>query len=626
MAEEAHYRPVGDYAMIGDCHAAALVSRAGSIDWCCMPRFDSGSVFGRLLDADRGGYCSLGPRNARADGSRRYLDGTLVLETRFQSSSGEARLLDCFTMRGGGAEHPFRQLLRVVEGVRGWLEFELDLAARFDYGEVEPWVRRRGVGLYTAIGGNDALVISCDVDLERDGQHDLRARFAVRAGQRVRLSITYANPADLEPNPPGALRPGELDERLDQTVAWWQRWSSKIQLDSPDAAAVKRSAIVLKGLQNAPTGAICAAPTTSLPEAFDGGRNWDYRLSWVRDSAFTVRSLAALGADAEADGFRRFIQRSAAGSTSSLQIAYGLGGERRRTELVLDHLEGYEGAGPVRIGNAAAKQVQLDVYGELLDLAWRWHQRGSSPDDDYWRFLVELVDTAAERWREPDRGIWELRGEPRQLVHSKAMCWVALDRGLKLAQECLRKAPERRWAKARDEVRAAVEKDGYDKKRGVFVQAFGSSELDAALLLLPSVDFVAYDDPRMLRTAEAIRQELDDGHGLLLRYRGEDALEGTEGAFITCSFWLAECLAHQGRVQDARELFDRVSSCGSDLGLFSEEFDSATGRLLGNYPQGLSHLSHIAAAVALAQPYGPGAAIALHQLGAGQHETKVTGA
>jgi GH15 family glucan-1,4-alpha-glucosidase len=469
-------------------------------------------------------------------------------------------------------------------------------------------------------------VISCDVDLERDGQHDLRARFAVRAGQRVRLSITYANPADLEPNPPGSLRPGELDERLDQTVEWWRRWSSKIQLDSPDAAAVKRSAIVLKGLQNAPTGAICAAPTTSLPEAIDGGRNWDYRLSWVRDSAFTVRSLAALGADAEADGFRRFIQRSAAGSTGSLQIAYGLGGERRRTELVLDHLEGYEGAGPVRVGNAAAKQVQLDVYGELLDLAWRWHQRGSSPDDDYWRFLVELVDTAAERWQEPDRGIWELRGEPRQLVHSKAMCWVALDRGLKLAQECLRKAPERRWAKARDEVRTAVEKDGYDKKRGVFVQAFGSSELDAALLLLPSVDFVAYDDPRMLRTAEAIRQELDDGHGLLLRYRGDDALEGTEGAFITCSFWLAECLAHQGRVQDARELFDRVSSCGSDLGLFSEEYDSATGRLLGNYPQGLSHLSHIATAVALAQPYGPGAAIALHQLGAGQHESKVTGA
>jgi GH15 family glucan-1,4-alpha-glucosidase len=626
VANEARYRPVGDYAFVSDCHSSALVSRAGSIDWCCMPRFDSASVFGRLLDADRGGFCSLGPRDADANGARRYLDGTLVLETSFQSSSGEARLLDCFTMRGGGAEQPSRQLLRVVEGTRGWLEFDLAVVARFDYGEVEPWVRRRGVGLYTAIGGNDALVVSCDADLERDGQHDLKARFAIRAGQRVRLSITYANPADLERDPPEPPRPGELDRRLDQTLEWWRTWSSKILLDSPDAAAAKRSAIVLKGLQNAPTGAICAAPTTSLPEATDGGRNWDYRLSWVRDSAFTVRSLAALGADAEADGFRRFIQRSAAGSASSLQVAYGVGGERRRTELVLDHLEGYQGAGPVRIGNAAAKQVQLDVYGELLNLSWRWHQRGSSPDDDYWRFLVELVDAAADRWQQPDRGIWELRGQPRHFVHSKVLCWVALDRGLKLAKECLRKAPERRWAKIRDQIRVAVEHDGYDDHRGVFVQAFGSSELDAALLLLPSVDFVAYDDPRMLRTAEAVRQELDDGHGLLRRYRGDDALQGKEGAFITCSFWLAECLAHQGRVQDARELFDRVSSCGSDLGLFSEEYDSATGRLLGNYPQGLSHLSHIAAAIALAQPYGPGAATALHQLGAGQHEARVAGA
>jgi GH15 family glucan-1,4-alpha-glucosidase len=618
MVTEARYRLVGDYAFVSDCHSSALISRGGSIDWCCMPRFDSASVFGRLLDHERGGFCSIGPLDASANSSRRYLDGTLVLATSFQSSSGEARVLDCFTMRAGGAEQPSRQLLRVVEGTRGWLEFDLAVVARFDYGEVEPWVRRRGVGLYTAIGGNDALVVSCDADLERDGQHDLKARFAIRAGQRVRLSITYVNPADLERGPLEPARPGELDRRLEQTLEWWRTWSSKILLDSPDAAAAKRSAIVLKGLQNAPTGAICAAPTTSLPEATDGGRNWDYRLSWVRDSAFTVRSLAALGAAAEADGFRRFIQRSAAGGTSSLQVAYGLGGERRRPEIVLDHLGGYDGAGPVRIGNAANKQVQLDVYGELLNLSWRWYQRGSSPDDDYWRFLIELVDAAADRWQEPDRGIWELRGQPRHFVHSKVLCWVALDRGLKLAEECLRKAPERRWAKVRDEIRVAVEHDGYDDRRGVFVQAFGSKELDAALLLLPSVDFVAYDDPRMLRTAEAIRRELDDGHGLLRRYRGDDALQGKEGAFITCSFWLAECLAHQGRIQDARELFDRVSSCGSDLGLFSEEYDSATGRLLGNYPQGLSHLSHIAAAIALAQPYGPGAATALHQLGAGQ--------
>jgi GH15 family glucan-1,4-alpha-glucosidase len=302
---------------------------------------------------------------------------------------------------------------------------------------------------------------------------------------------------------------------------------------------------------------------------------------------------------------------------------YGVGGERRLTELVLDGLEGYRGVGPVRIGNAAAKQLQLDVYGELLDLAWRWHQRGRSPDDDYWRFLLELVDAAAERWQEPDRGLWELRGEPRHFVHSKVLCWVALDRGLKLAEECLRQAPTRRWHKTRDEIRAAVEHDGYDSDRGVFVQSFGSRELDAALLLLPSVDFVAYDDPRMLRTADAIGRELDDGHGLIRRYRGDDHLQGHEGAFVTCSFWLAECLAHQGRIQEARELFDRAASCGSDLGLFSEEYDGGSGELLGNYPQGLSHLSHIAAAVALAQPYGPGAAVAHHALGAGQHQDTI---
>jgi GH15 family glucan-1,4-alpha-glucosidase len=616
------YRPIGDYAFLSDCHSVALVSREGSIDWCCMPRVDSASVFGRLLDADRGGFCTV-----RVDEdvpvSRRYLDEGLVLETTFRGPSGEARLLDCFTMRRGGAHAPYRQLLRVVEGVRGWLPFQFHAAIRFDYGEVQPWVKRRGVGVYTAIGGNDGLLVSADVDLERADQHDIMATVAIRAGQRLRFSLEYRPAEELDHAGVHGPDAGELDARLEETLAWWRRWSEQIGLDSPDAPAARRSAVVLKGLQNAPTGAIAAAPTTSLPESRDGERNWDYRYSWVRDSAFTVRSLAALGLDAEADGFRRFIERSAAGSTDNLQIAYGVSGERRLTELVVDGLEGYRGIGPVRIGNAAAKQTQLDVYGELLDLAWRWHQRGRSPDDDYWRFLLELVDAAAERWQEPDRGLWELRGPPRHFVHSKALCWVALDRGLKLAEECLRKAPSRRWHKAREEIRTAVESDGYDPDRGVFVQAFGSKALDAALLLLPSVDFVTYDDPRMLRTADAIRTELDDGHGLIRRYRNDDHLAGEEGAFVTCSFWLAECLAHQGRMQEARELFDRVASCGSDLGLFPEEYSSDRRELLGNYPQGLSHLSHIAAAVALAQPYGPGSAVAQRALGAGQHEDHI---
>jgi GH15 family glucan-1,4-alpha-glucosidase len=602
VVDSERYRPIGDYGFLSDCHSVALVSREGSIDWCCMPRVDSASVFGRLLDAERGGCCII-RADVEAVTTRRYLGDSLVLETTIRSSAGEARILDCFTMREAGAERPNRQLLRVVEGVRGWMELEFLAAVRFDYGEVKPWLRRRGVGAYSAIGGNDGLLVRSDVDLERSDNHDLLAHFRIRAGQRVRFSLEYREPHRLEGPSFRRTDAAELDRRLDYTIDWWKRWSARVQLDSLDAAAAKRSATVLKGLQNAPTGAIVAAPTTSLPESDNGHRNWDYRYSWIRDSAFTVRSLASLGLDAEADRFRRFVERSAAGSTETLQIVYGVDGQRRLSELELRDLEGYRGIGPVRIGNAAARQVQLDVYGELLDLAWRWHRRGSSPDDDYWRFLVELVDAAAERWREPDHGIWELRGEPRHFVHSKVMCWAALDRGIKLADECLRRAPTRRWRSAREEVRRTVEDEGYDRDRGIFVQAFGSTTLDAALLLLPSVEFLPYDDERMVRTTDAIREDLDGGNGLILRYpRGDDDLEGDEGAFVTCSFWLVECLARQGRVQEGRELFDRVASCGSDLGLFPEEYDARRGEPLGNYPQGLSHLSHIAAAVALARP------------------------
>jgi GH15 family glucan-1,4-alpha-glucosidase len=394
--------------------------------------------------------------------------------------------------------------------------------------------------------------------------------------------------------------PAELDRRLEQTVAWWRGWSAHAGRLGRDQPALLRSATVLKALTQATTGAIAAAATTSLPEAPGGPRNWDYRASWVRDSVFALRSLAELGYSAEADGFRRFVERSAAGSAQELQIMYGLGGERRLAELILDDLEGYGGARPVRIGNAAARQHQHDVYGELLDLAWAWHQRGKTPDGDDWRFLVELVNTAAERWRTPDRGIWELRGRPRHLVHSKVMCWVALDRGLRLATDLGLPAPVERWTATRREIRAAVERHGYDPRRGVFTQAFGRPELDAALLLLPSTGFVAWDDPRMRRTVEAVRLELEVD-GLLLRYRTPDGLEGTEGAFVACTFWLAECLARQGRTAEARGAFAKASAAANDLGLFAEEFDPAGGMLLGNFPQALTHLSHITAAVALAE-------------------------
>jgi GH15 family glucan-1,4-alpha-glucosidase len=593
------YPPIGDYGYIADCHSAALISSSGSIDWCCMPRLDSKSCFGRILGWEQGGYCKIAPSSAFSV-SRRYLKNSLVLETTFQTESGQARLLDCFTMRRGGEHDPHGQILRIVEGVTGRVTFAVELVPRFDYGAVKPWIRRIESGHHIAVGGSDGLFISGDLPLEMKHRHDLAGKCTVREGQRLRLSILWRKPEDLDERLVQVPGLNELDRRLEETVDWWNSWVRKGKIGGPYAEYVRRSAIVLKGLANAPTGAIAAAPTTSLPEVPKGSRNWDYRFSWIRDSCFTVRALDELGYGKEADGFRRFVERAAAGSAEQIQILYGIGGERRLHEQELDHLAGYKGARPVRVGNAAEGQLQLDVYGELLDLAWQWHARGRSPDHDYWEFLVELVNKAARCWQQPDRGIWELRGKPRHFVHSKAMCWVALDRGLRLAEDLGRKAPRDEWRRARDEVRRAVEERGYDRRRGIFVQAFDYPTMDAALLLLPVVGFVDYTDPRMVRTVDAIREELGEG-GLLRRYApGDDGMEGKEGVFLACSFWLAECLACQGRLEEAREVFTRALATGNDLGLFSEEYDTETNDMLGNFPQGLTHLALINAAEGIA--------------------------
>jgi GH15 family glucan-1,4-alpha-glucosidase len=593
------YRPIGDYAFLGDCHTAALVSSHGSVDWLCLPRLDDGSYFGRLLDRDRGGRCTITPTDPAVRTSRRYLDGTLVLQTEMTAAGGRVRVTDCLTMRPGGARRPYRQLLRVVDGLDGALDLRVEVVPRFDYGQVRPWIRRAG-HTWQALGGDDGLVIEGDVPLALSGLHDLVAEVRVHAGDRLRLSLRHLRPEVLDSSVSGSPASAELDRRLEQTVAWWRGWSARGSLLGPDPAAVLRSATVLKSLNQDNTGAIAAAATTSLPEAPGGPRNWDYRASWVRDSVFALRSLAELGYTAEADGFRRFVQRSAAGSAQELQIMYGLGGQRRLVELTLADLEGYGGARPVRIGNAAARQHQHDVYGELLDLAWAWHQRGKTPGADDWRFLSELVNAAADRWTTPDHGIWELRGQPVHLVHSKVMCWVALDRGLRLATDLGFPAPVAGWTATREAIRAAVERHGYDPARGVFTQAFGRPDMDAALLLLPAVGFVAWDDQRMLRTVDAVRAELEVD-GLLLRYRAPDGLEGAEGAFVACTFWLAECLARQARTGQAEIAFAKASAAANDLGLFAEEFHPATGTLLGNFPQALTHLSHITAAVALAE-------------------------
>jgi GH15 family glucan-1,4-alpha-glucosidase len=394
-----------------------------------------------------------------------------------------------------------------------------------------------------------------------------------------------------------------IDRRLDDTIAAWRRWAETLSRKGPDAAGILRSALVLRALTYRPTGAIAAAATTSLPEVAGGERNWDYRLSWIRDSALAVRSLAELGCEDEADGFRRFVERSAAGNADDLQVMFGIAGEHRIGERQLDSLAGYLGARPVRVGNDASGQLQLDAYGHLVDQSWRWYGRGHEPDDDYWRFIVDLVEAAVARWREPDAGIWEWPGEPRHFVHSKVMCWAAVDRGLRLAEACMRKAPERRWRQAREEIRAAIEDHGYDRDRGVFVQAFGEKSLDAANLRLPGLEFVAYDDERMIRTADAIRDDLGSD-GLIRRYAADDGLPGREGAFLACSFWLAEVLAHQGRVEEARAAFDRAIATANDLGLFSEEYDPEQGLMLGNFPQALSHLAHLEASIALTDGLG----------------------
>jgi GH15 family glucan-1,4-alpha-glucosidase len=592
------YPPIADYGLISDGQSAALISRTGSIDWCCLPRFDSGTSFGRILDWEKGGHFSIAPVSGSRDPSihRTYVGQTLVLETRFRVEGGEAVLLDCLTMSSEGPTGAGPQILRVIEGVRGSVDFEIEIAPRFDYGEIDAWIRKQGPNLYSAVGGDDGLLIWADADIEAD-QHVLGARCTVRAGERSRVVAAYADPATVDEIPAQAPESSELDHALEETVAFWEGWTDHLSITADNAPEMIRSALTLKALVHDRTGALVAAPTASLPEAPKSERNWDYRYSWIRDSSFAARSMGDLGCDREADAFRRFIERSAAGNAEDLQIMYGVGGERRQEEIDLD-LEGYRGARPVRIGNEASNQLQLDIYGQLIEQSWRWYERGHEPDDDYWRFIVDLANTAAERWEDPDRGIWEWRAGPRHFTHSKVLCWVALQRALDLAKACMRKAPEQRWREARDEIRSAIESRGYDEKRGVFVQIFDKRPLDAALLRLPMVGFVEYGDERMVRTADAIREELDAG-GLLYRHRTRDGLKGDEGAFLPASFWLAEVLAHQARLDEAHEVFDRAVATANGLGLFSEEYDAKGDEMLGNFPQALTHLSHIEAALAL---------------------------
>lgn len=598
------YPPIADYALISDCHGSALISRRGSIDWCCMPRVDSDSIFGRLLDWRRGGYCAL---TCRADDvlcSRRYRGDTMILETRFETSSGAALLLDCFVMDTSADEQSRYELLRRVECTAGTIALEAEICPRFDYGDIVPRMRAHETGIWSAIGSDQGLVIHSDLALEVVDHCDLRASFCLQQGQKAYVAIRFDTPETIENAHFRRRDPNGVEARLARTERWWQRWSGRMHWPYAPDPQTRRSVLILKALTYERTGAIVAAPTTSLPEAIGSTRNWDYRFTWVRDSVFVIRALHALGYIDEALRFLRFMQRSSAGKADQLQIMYGVDGKRRLTEVTLDWLEGYRRSPPVRIGNAAAKQNQLDIYAEILALAVIWNSTGHAIDSEYWQFLCDVIDTVCAQWQQPDAGIWEYRDTPRHFVHSKAMCWAALQRGIELAQRNALPAPLAEWSSAAAAIRQAIESRGFDAQRGIFVQAFDSKPVDAALLLLPETGFVAYDDPRMRRTVDAICQDLDHD-GLIARYHAPDGLPPGEGTFLPCTFWLVSCLARQGRDAEAWRYYQRALACANDVALFAEEYDPVAGQMLGNFPQGLTHVSQITARLALAQAAPP---------------------
>ena len=555
------YPPISDYALIGDCHTAALISRAGSVDWCCLPRFDSDSCFGRLLDWQQGGHFIISP-HGKAEVCREYLEHTLVLATTYKSGRNEARVIDFFSMREGGRHRPRRELVRIIQGIRGSMKFNVSVQPRLDYGDVKPWIFSGGKNAHFAVGSNTGIRIFGDVALEIVDSHDLHAEVTVRARQKLHMGLQFFRPENANAEPERQTTAKALRAHLQETLRWWHGWSDKMVYEHGPGVNIVRSAITLKALTFAPTGAIIAAPTTSLPERTGGERNWDYRYCWIRDSIFTVWALNSVGAVSEAEGVRHFIQRAACGNADDLHVLYGVVGKRRLTEIELGHLEGWRGSRPVRIGNGAAHQYQADMYGLLVELAWQWSELGHRPTDAYWKFLTQVVDAAIAKWHLPDRGIWEVRSRPLHFVHSKVMCWAAANRGIGLAEKYGFNAPLAKWRVARDQMRAAIEKRGVDHKRGIFVRSFGSKDVDAALLLLPITGFAAYDDERMVRTMEIICKDLMQD-GLLLRYRREDGLAGSEGVFLACTFWLVACLARAGKKTQASRIFKRAVATGT---------------------------------------------------------------
>jgi len=593
------YPPISAYALLSDCHSGALVSRDGSIDWCAFHRFEARPVFARLLDWEQGGFFRIAPA-AEYQVTRRYVPNTNVLETRFETAEGVVTLTDGLVVRVEEG-HPDHRLIRRVHGDSGEVGMRARFEPRFDYGLTTPLIELVDDGLAAAYGGPDALVLQSELEIGVVQGSSCEAEQAVKEGDDLLIALTWCLPQELEPE---RLPRERILGELEGTLGFWQAWTERCGYHGPYRDEVVRSALVLKGLTNSPTGAIVAAATTSLPEEIGGERNWDYRYSWIRDSALTINALFMLGYTEEARDYVTWLKRTTAGSPKSLQIMYGVGGERFLPEVELKHLEGYRGSRPVRVGNGAAEQFQLDVYGEMLDAAWHFRRNGGEIDDVFWKFLREVGDAVIEAWDKPDSGIWEIRGELRHFVSSKVMAWVALDRLARIAQADDREGDVDAWKKACKAIREAVDEQGVDPATNAFRQYFGDDgRADAANLLIPIVGFVEFDDPRAKATIELVSSELVTD-GFVRRYvtDGMDGVGGGEGAFLMCSFWLAECLARGGDEKKGRELFERLVSHCNDVGLLAEEVDASSGELLGNFPQAFSHLGLIQAAIALDMP------------------------
>ncbi len=593
------YPPISDYALISDCHTAALVSKDGSIDWCSFHRFEARPVFCRLLDWSKGGFFRIAPAD-EYEVSRRYLPGTNILDTRFETAKGVVVLTDFIPVRVEEG-HPDHRLIRHVRCESGEVAVKAKFEPRFDYGLTEPRLETIDEDMAIVYGGPDALLLQSELPIGTAEVSACEAARTLKEGEEAFVVLTYSLPHELDPDE--RIDTSEVEQLFEKTERYWREWSDRCTYDGPYREQVLRSALVLKALTNGPTGAIVAAATTSLPEEIGGERNWDYRFSWLRDSALTLNAFFALGFTDEAHAYMAWLRRTTAGRAKDLQIMYGVGGERLLPEVELDHLEGYRGSRPVRIGNGAAQQFQLDVFGELLDTAYLYRQHGGEIDDVFWDFLGRVAGRVMEKWREPDQGIWEIRGEPRHFVYSKVMAWVALDRVIKLAELDDREGDLDGWRAARDEIRGLVESEGVDPESGAFVQYFGSTSLDASNLMLPIVGFVPHDDPRARTTTDRIADELS-ADGFVYRYvaDGVDGLSGEEATFAICSFWLVECLARAGEGERARELFERLLGFCNDVGLLAEEIDPHSGELIGNFPQAFSHLGLIQAAIALDMP------------------------